>query len=184
MLDPGEACDDGNQRNTDDCRVTCERNACGDGYVDSEGPDLESCDDGNREHFDSCPSDCRVEFCAATGAVREVTIVTSTPDLASIILNLDYPEGKVNLVGTGTGIPPGTITPAAGTAQGNDFDHALRFVMFDAFNFGTTSIATIQFDDCDGAVPPTPAEFGCTVEQAGDESFQPVAGVTCSVTIP
>ncbi len=43
-VDPGEACDDGNNDNTDDC-VRCNPAACGDGEVQAGA---ETCDDGNQ----------------------------------------------------------------------------------------------------------------------------------------
>ena len=50
-LDPGEACDDGNQEDRDGCRRHCAVAVCGDGTlrIDRQ-PDeagFEACDDGN-----------------------------------------------------------------------------------------------------------------------------------------
>lgn len=148
----------------------------------------ETCDDGNAEHFDSCPTDCTVDFCSPiSGSSRTVTLVTSSADLASVTVNLDYPEGKVSLPGIGGDIPAGIVTPIAGTASTNDYDHALRHVQFDVFNFGTTDITTFAFENCSGATAPTPEEFNCTVVDAGAEDgmggFVPVTGVTCLVTV-
>lgn len=148
----------------------------------------ETCDDGNAEHFDNCPTDCTVDFCSPiTGSSRTVTLVTSTADLAAITVNLDYPEGKVSLPGIGGDIPGGIVTPIAGTASTNDFDHALRHVQFDVFNFGVTDITTFAFENCSGATAPTAGEFTCTVVDAGAEDglggFVPVTGATCSVTV-
>jgi len=151
----------------------------------------ETCDDGNTENFDDCPADCTVDFCALPlGGTRTVTLVTSRPDLSAVEVNLDYPEGKVNLEGIGGDIPPGVVTPLFGSASTNDFDHALRHVQFDLFDFGDTNVATFAFKDCNGAVAPVPGDFTCSVTSAGQEipglpngDFQPVAGVTCSVTV-
>jgi cysteine-rich repeat protein len=148
----------------------------------------ETCDDGNAENFDSCPTDCTVDFCSPiSGSNRTVTLVTSTADLAAVTVNLDYPEGKVSLPGVGDDIPGGIVTPIAGTASTNDFDHALRHVQFDVFNFGTTAITTFAFENCSGATAPAPGEFPCTVVDAGAEDgmggFVPVTGATCSVTV-
>jgi len=54
-LDPGEACDDGNNRSGDGCPADCTR-PCGDGVKD---PD-EACDDGNTRDGDGCSADCQV----------------------------------------------------------------------------------------------------------------------------
>ena len=59
MLDEGEACDDGNDDNTDACLDTCELASCGDGYV---GPG-ETCDDGNDIDDDACTNACVLTSC-------------------------------------------------------------------------------------------------------------------------
>ena len=60
MLEPGEACDDGNTVNGDgceaDCTVTPRVPACGDGIVDPG----EVCDDGNTADGDGCEANCTV----------------------------------------------------------------------------------------------------------------------------
>jgi len=56
ILDPGEACDDGNLVPTDDCTSICQPAACGDGVVGA----TEACDDGNTEGGDACPADCEL----------------------------------------------------------------------------------------------------------------------------
>jgi cysteine-rich repeat protein len=53
ILENGEACDDGNDINTDGCRNDCTLPACGDGIVDQG----EACDDGNTNNSDSCRND-------------------------------------------------------------------------------------------------------------------------------
>jgi cysteine-rich repeat protein len=50
----GEACDDGDFDNTDECTEYCLAAACGDGYV-QQG---ETCDDGNQIDGDGCNVDC------------------------------------------------------------------------------------------------------------------------------
>lgn len=58
--DPGEACDDGNALNTDDCTNECEWARCGDGYLwDGQ----EACDDGNALNTDACTDACQVARC-------------------------------------------------------------------------------------------------------------------------
>ncbi len=58
LLEAGEACDDGNDTDSDgcqrDCTVTPRMPACGDGVVDPS----EVCDDGNLTDGDGCDSDC------------------------------------------------------------------------------------------------------------------------------
>jgi cysteine-rich repeat protein len=51
VIDPGEACDDGNRESGDGCRGDCEKiEVCGDGVVDVG----EQCDDGNTIPTDGC----------------------------------------------------------------------------------------------------------------------------------
>lgn len=58
--DPGEACDDGNQDETDGCLSDCRWAFCGDGHV-REG--VEECDDGNTRSSDGCNALCTLERC-------------------------------------------------------------------------------------------------------------------------
>ncbi|MEE2834637.1 MAG: DUF4215 domain-containing protein [Myxococcota bacterium] len=50
-----EACDDGNQVQTDACLNDCVAARCGDGLVQAG---VEACDDGNRVDDDDCANDC------------------------------------------------------------------------------------------------------------------------------
>ena len=54
-----EACDDGNQDDTDACLNNCERARCGDGVTRAG---VEDCDDGNAEQTDTCLSDCTLHL--------------------------------------------------------------------------------------------------------------------------
>ncbi len=60
ILQLGEACDDGNSINTDDCLNNCTTARCGDGAV-HEG--VEACDDGNTDDRDACPQNCQDAVC-------------------------------------------------------------------------------------------------------------------------
>lgn len=60
VLDPGEACDDGDDDNTDDCPGSCQPAACGDGYVQAG---VEDCDDGDLDDGDACTSQCVAATC-------------------------------------------------------------------------------------------------------------------------
>lgn len=59
-LAPGEACDDGDEDDTDGCLSTCQLASCGDGFI-QEG--VESCDDGNRSSRDDCLASCEPATC-------------------------------------------------------------------------------------------------------------------------
>jgi cysteine-rich repeat protein len=56
----GEQCDDGNLQNNDACRSDCQRNVCGDGFLN---PGAEQCDDSNQVDGDGCDSNCGVTAC-------------------------------------------------------------------------------------------------------------------------
>lgn len=60
LLDPGEACDDGNLLDTDSCTSLCELAACGDGLVDAS---IEECDDANKNNQDACLNNCKDASC-------------------------------------------------------------------------------------------------------------------------
>ncbi len=59
-VEAGEACDDGNDSNSDGCLSDCRLASCGDGYVLAGS---ESCDDGNRSNNDSCLNSCVAASC-------------------------------------------------------------------------------------------------------------------------
>ena len=90
VVDGDEACDDGNDIDSDACLTTCELAACGDGIVQpgeacddanaintdacvecklaacGDGvtrQDVEACDDGNNDDTDTCRSDCTLAAC-------------------------------------------------------------------------------------------------------------------------
>jgi cysteine-rich repeat protein len=60
VVDPNEACDDGNQVETDECLATCLLASCGDGVI-QEG--VEACDDGNQVEDDVCLNTCALAIC-------------------------------------------------------------------------------------------------------------------------
>jgi cysteine-rich repeat protein len=59
IVQPPEACDDGNDADGDGCSAECSIEICGNGKV--EPP--EECDDGNSVDFDGCSTNCMIEFC-------------------------------------------------------------------------------------------------------------------------
>ena len=56
----GEACDDGNTIETDDCLSDCHLASCGDGVVRTG---FEPCDDGNGNDGDACRNNCSLPSC-------------------------------------------------------------------------------------------------------------------------
>jgi len=60
VMEATEACDDGNQDDTDACLGTCEAASCGDGQV---RVGVEDCDDANSENTDACLNTCKAASC-------------------------------------------------------------------------------------------------------------------------
>ena len=58
IIQPPEACDDGNQDDTDSCQSDCSR-SCGNGTLEGG----EQCDDGNDVNNDACLNNCLLPFC-------------------------------------------------------------------------------------------------------------------------
>jgi cysteine-rich repeat protein len=54
IVQPGEACDDGNLAVGDGCDATCQQEVCGNGILQAG----EACDDGNLYDWDGCSSTC------------------------------------------------------------------------------------------------------------------------------
>jgi cysteine-rich repeat protein len=59
IVEPGEACDDGDLVSGDGCDANCTPTACGNG-IPTAGED---CDDGNTTPGDGCRADCTLEVC-------------------------------------------------------------------------------------------------------------------------
>jgi cysteine-rich repeat protein len=60
LMDPGEACDDGNTASADGCSADCSSaENCGNGLVDPSN--AEECDDGGLANHDGCDSQCKRE---------------------------------------------------------------------------------------------------------------------------
>lgn len=66
-VEEGEACDDGNDEDDDDCPTSCQPARCGDGFVQAG---VEPCDDGNDDETDDCTADCVSTSCG-DGLVQE-----------------------------------------------------------------------------------------------------------------
>ncbi|EKD41345.1 MAG: hypothetical protein ACD_73C00761G0003, partial [uncultured bacterium] len=61
IVQTGEACDDGNKVNNDDCTNTCARPNCGDGILQTQKSEV--CDDGNKVDSDQCTNACKLPAC-------------------------------------------------------------------------------------------------------------------------
>ena len=184
---PGEACDDGNLDSGDGCDANCTVTACGNGV--SWPP--ETCDDGNLDDQDTCPSDCIVDFCSPVEAdIRVKVSFAGSDNVNSLTVFLEYPEGKVNLVGFANMVLPGAIESLILEDYGpilnsNDLDHALRETIVvqvpDPILVG--DLFRVHFWTCAGAPAPLANEFPCTVLSAANSSGGAVQGVTCSAVL-
>lgn len=160
---------------------------CGNGVV--EAP--ETCDDGNtvtNPPQDTCPADCTILTCSPSANRAEVAVSFSSPrGVASIAVLVEYPDGNVQLPGTGD--DPSVAARVVGRPSGFlatvfDFDYALRVGLAGTRALSGTHLFRIQFDLCRDTSNPPAASYRCRVIEANDTNFQPIAGVTCSVTTP
>jgi cysteine-rich repeat protein len=157
---------------------------CGNG-IEEEG---ESCDDGNTMDGDECPADCVVSACVPAGTTRAVDVNFQSPEsLLSITLVLQYADGTVQIPGAGTDATVGARVvnrPPGFLATFVDFDFALRGTLSGSRAFASMRIFTVNFDECQDAPDVAAADFSCTVLEAANLSFQNIAGVTCSASLP
>lgn len=160
---------------------------CGNGVV--EPP--ETCDDGNtitQPPTDSCPEDCTILTCSPSPSRVEVAVTFSSPrGLASIAVLVEYPDGNVQLPGTGddSSVAARVVNrPSGFLATIFDFDYAVRVGLAGTRALTGSQLFRIQFDLCRDTSPPPVTAYRCRVVEANDTNFQPVTGVTCSVTIP
>lgn len=183
---PPETCDDGNLTSDDGCDANCRTTGCGNGLIVG----AETCDDDNTSDDDACPADCIVDTCTPNGGtdVPVSVNVGGNSDIGAVTVRVDYPEGKLNLPGSGPSIPAGILTdyPDGSTAGPNDLDHALRNVVVGSLGTPISGLLfKIHFESCQGASAPTVGDFTCTMIDASDTSGNIIpSGVTCSVSVP
>lgn len=104
-LDPGEVCDDGNNRSGDGCPADCTA-ACGDGVRDPG----EACDDGNTTDGDGCAADCLSldsVFQISPATVSFAVAEGDPPPALEVSLRLELRNDDV-LVGYAPGVPQPT----------------------------------------------------------------------------
>jgi len=124
------------------------------------------------------------------GSARTFSFSFAAPGglaVAGITVFVDYPEGQVVIPGSGgaTSVKQSiTNLPQGAFSAPNDLDYALRESVASSSALPPGRIFTVQFQDCEGATPPTPADFTCTVESASDPDGNSVPDVICSVSAP
>jgi cysteine-rich repeat protein len=158
---------------------------CGNGSV--EPP--ETCDDGNTNNGDACPSDCRIVLCATDGAQQVFSIGFSPPggaSVSSIAVLLVYPDGTVQIPGTGSSTAVSTrVTnrPSGFLFNVVDLDYALRTAIAGTRALAVGQLFRVNFDHCTDTPAAEASDFTCTVLEAVNPRNQPVSGVVCTVTV-
>jgi len=164
---------------------------CGNG-VREDPP--ETCDDNNNDDDDACPADCIIDACDPNvGTDFTATVSFASPgsqSLGALEIVVDYPEGKVVIPGVAD-VSGSVDELASGTFIQNDQEHNLKTAYLASSPFGAApgQLQRIHFETCGGQNAPTAGEFGCKVLSAGapltaPEPGAPVAGVTCSISLP
>lgn len=137
----------------------------------------------------ACPADCTVEACRPTTPTRTVALSFTAPNDRTVngaTLVLAYRSRLVSLPGSGSDRSVRSRvkdTPANAIVAVNDRDYALRIVLARAAGIPAETIATVDFDGCQGASAPTVADFACVVEGCAS-AFGNVDDCACSVSLP
>jgi cysteine-rich repeat protein len=87
VVDPGEACDDGDNDDSNSCSSSCRPVICGNGIIDGN----EGCDDGNRISGDGCSHYCEREICPSFTFIYE-----DITDLPGQFYSQTYCPGALN----------------------------------------------------------------------------------------
>lgn len=139
--DPGEACDDGNNRSGDGCPADCSE-PCGDGVRD---PD-EACDDGNRDDGDGCSADCKtidsLFLVTPSSASFAATEGDPLPPAATISVRGEFTGDSVL-----AGFPPGVDQPtwlSIGSGRSAEGTTEFQLQITDTSVVGTRS-TTVRF---------------------------------------
>jgi hypothetical protein len=108
--------------------------------------------------------------------------------VAALVVLLDYPEGKVNILGSGPGAAPSiSVVPAGVSSAVNDLDHKVRVVLTKTTPFQSIApggLFHVDFKNCESAPVPTIGEFPCKVVSASGPTGTSVDGVTCTASMP
>src|SRR5262249_1902095 len=95
------------------------------------------------------------------------------------------PDGKVSLPGFSDGTDQSRFSggPENALLEGVDLDWGVTVGVVKGSAIPTGALATIHFDDCVGAQPPTTGEFTCKVTDASSEDGNSISGLTCAVAL-
>ncbi len=133
-----------------------------------------------------CPADCTVQPCQPGNQRVKFDVIFAppeTPDVSAASLLIGYRSDRLSLPGKGMEqtVKSRLTTPNHDVMAFNDVDFALRIVAGHPKTIPGGTLATIEFDRCEGAPAPTVADLSCAVESCAG-STGPADGCRCSIT--
>jgi len=134
----------------------------------------------------SCAADCVVAPCEPAKTRARFAVDFNALEQAAVgtaVLRIAYRSDRLSLPGTGTAktVQQRIASPQHAVMAFNDLDYALRIVAGRSGSLPLGQVFTVDFDRCDEAPTPSPADLSCTVEACAG-STGPVDGCTCSIT--
>jgi len=190
-FDKGENCDNGGicrggeqdgERCNENTTQGCDNNPCPDGVCVPV--------EGDRVSADACPSNCHISTCSTVSDTVDVRVNFTVPpgkDITSTTVYLRYPDGVVRIPGSGSSesILDRISVPSGALFTPNDLDYAIQIVVFqfDGSAIPPPELLTLQFDQCQGASPPSATQFRCVLLDATGTDFFPVEGADCGVEV-
>jgi cysteine-rich repeat protein len=168
IIDPGEACDDGNSRDDDICCGCvydgCGR--CGDGVLDPG----EACDDNNNASCDGCRADCWSNETCGNGAIDCGEECDDGNQISG-----DDCSSACRLEGCGNGL----LDPGEACDDGNTLSCdgcTADCLAGEACGNGVVDCG----EECDGGPLPTEnCDFDCTLPVCGDGATNTLAREAC-----
>ncbi|MFY0569966.1 Ig-like domain-containing protein [Archangium lansingense] len=169
MLDEGEACDDGNSDNGDDCVAGCMLAMCGDGYVDGASPRIEQCDTAGESP--SCDADCTARICGdgqVNVSAGEQCDNSGGGDSASCDADCTIPFCGDHYVNT----PRGEQCDTGGNSVSCDADCTVSAC-------GDHFLNPAAGEQCDTGGNSAYCDADCTMAMCGDALTNSAAGEAC-----
>jgi cysteine-rich repeat protein len=153
VVEPGEACDDGNTETGDMCPPDCRIGSCTPSQATQR---------------------VRVDVASAGVQLNSVAVLVDYPEN-----RLNIPGTGNDL----TDRQHVAGTPASVLPMIVDLEYGLRLNLAGTRPLNSPTIARVTFEKCVDAPAVTAADFKCVVLEAYDKNFQPAQGVTCTVTL-
>ncbi len=181
VVDPTEACDDGNNTNGDSCPNSCQLAGCGNGTLGAG----EACDDGNQIPFDGCSVGCQVEAgwectqdnpnqpAVCDGLCGDGLLKgTEVCDDAGESANCDADCTPVVCGDGTTNASAGEACDDAGATATCDLDCTLA-------TCGDGTVNMVAGEECDDAGETATCDLDCTLANCGDGTTNATAGEAC-----